>query len=337
MDNPNKSSGKISVSCDLFLDLKFYNIPPTYLEELKSKHPEIIIKPVNCKSYPIYDADSEIYWGNRITPDIIECMPNLKWIHFGSVGVNRAQTDEILERDIVITNSKGLLTNAMVTSATSYITSLARSMHFCQVLRNKRKLNREAFDEKFDEVSDLYQDRCLIVGYGEVGKRLARVVDSLGMNVDCISKSMVSDSIVFRSYRLANLKNAVKEADFVVNLLPHNKDTTRVFTEQIFKSMKSSSFFINLGRGETVDEEHLVKALQHKWIRGAAVDVFEKEPLPQSSPLWSCENTIITPHIAGLTNKYWPEQIRLFEYNLEKYKDGNYVEMKNIVPNQTIF
>ena len=95
--------------------------------------------------------------------------------------------------------------------------------------------------------------------------------------------------------------------------------------------MKTSAFFVNLGRGETVVETDLIEALTNNEICGAGLDVFETEPLPSGSPLWKLSNVIITPHIAGVSQSYWTKQIDLFFFNLSEYLAGNISSMKNIV------
>ena len=155
---------KIKIVCDLFLNLKMYSVPSWFLEKLELNFPFIEIQSLSSANKDFLEA-ATIYWGNIITIDLINQMPNLKWIHFGSVGVNRAYVKEVIERKIIVTNSRGTMVNAMVASALAFITNLARGFNWCQYLRIDNNLTRESFDQYFDNIHDLAEESCLIVGY----------------------------------------------------------------------------------------------------------------------------------------------------------------------------
>jgi phosphoglycerate dehydrogenase-like enzyme len=258
-------------------------------------------------------------------------MPNLKWIHFGSVGVNRVQAKEVLDRNIIVTNSRDTMTGAVAAAALSMMLALARGLHHCWRLREDGNLTRESYDRYFDQTYELEGQVCLIVGYGQIGKRLAASCEALGMRVDIISRSATTRDGVKNGkvYQLSELELAGREADYVVNLLPLTNLTTNVFDRKFFSAMKKSAFFINLGRGESVCEDDLIDALKSGTIGGAGLDVFEKEPLAANSELWKIPEVIITPHIGGLTNRYWERQTKLFAENLERYINGK--KLVNVV------
>ena len=121
---------------------------------------------------------------------------------------------------------------------------------------------------------------------------------------------------------------AVKNKDFVVSLLPLTDETKNIFNKKIFNAMKKNSIFINVGRGGTVNEKDLVNILRRKKILGAGLDVVSKEPIESNSPFLNMKNVIVTPHIAGVTNKYWDDQISLFSENLMRYKNNS--KLKNL-------
>jgi len=289
---------------------------------------------VNTPDTQLTIEDATVYWGNRITSKIIKSMPRLEWIHFGSVGVNRVNADEVSKRSLLITSSKGLVVSSMVASATAFMTNLARGMHYSQMLRNQGNMNRDSFDNYFDQIHEVSSEHCLIVGFGDVGNRLAKVCKALEMNVSVISRSIKKHDSVDAFFTLEQISDAVLNADYIVNLLPLNVDTKQVFTRQVFNKMKNSAFFINIGRGETVDEKALISALENKKIAGAGLDVFAQEPLSEGSPLWKMENVILSPHVAGLSNGYWDRQAGLFMNNLKFYLEGNKKFMRNLVDMQ---
>ena len=316
---------KLVLASDLFLDLKLYRIPSWVFDRLYEAFPfmEIVEVDTPRTEHRALPVEAEIYWGNRITQEIISGLPNLKWIHFGSVGVDRALVSEVFRRNILVTNSRGTMVAPTTASALSFIVTLARGFHHCWTQRQSRKFGRHAFDQHFEEIGDLEGQSCLIVGYGDVGKRLAKVCQTLGMSVFCIKREKAAPTeLVETFYKLEQLAEAVKDKDFVVNLLPLTSKTRRVFNAQVFRQMKSSAFFINIGRGETVDEKALIAALEERRIAGAGLDVFENEPLPPDSPLLQMETVILTPHVAGVSVRYWGKAIDLMERNIERYLNG---------------
>jgi len=326
------SHGKASLACDLFLNQKLYKIPQAAQVELGVAFPNVKLSEVNVPNRKLFDPEAEIYWGNRITEEIITNMPKLRWIHFGSVGVNRARFSEVIDRDILVTNSKGLVVAPMVVSVVAFLTSLARGVHHSENLRKRGLMNRDQFDAYFDQIHDLEDQKCLIVGYGDVGKSLAPVLKAFGMNVTAIKKNLNIPKVSNLQFTsLDDLLNITPDFDYVVNLLPLTKDTENIFSHDFFAAMKRSAFFINIGRGETVDESALIAALKSNSISGAGLDVFAVEPLSSKSELWSMDNVILTPHVAGLTSAYWPRQIDLFFGNLKSWLEGDLLAMKNIV------
>lgn len=299
------------IGCDLIRDLIHYKIPYDYFVCLDKKVGITLINPNDLPSQNILN-DIEIYFGDRITPNLVSRMPNLKWIHLTSVGYDKLTGLD--NKDIIITNSKGIMDEAVVSSAISFIFVLARGIHHCVEL--KSQIDRYVFEEYADNVQTVFGQTCMIVGMGNIGNKLKSVCEALGMTVLGIGRD-------------DNLRENIRDADYVVNLLPHNKDTNNIFDFDIFKLMKKSSFFINVGRGKTVVEEDLIEAVNLKEIAGAGLDVFETEPLFMSSKLRSISNVVITPHIAGYSNCFWEKQKELFSGNLEKYLNNE--EMVNNV------
>ena len=219
---------------------------PRYGIELGAE--ESLVVPVNTPDSSLTTEDATVYWGNRITSEIIKKMPKLEWIHFGSVGVNRANTEEVFKRDILITSSKGLVVSSMVTSAIAFMTGLARGMHYNQVLRNEKNMNRASFDNYFNQIHELADERCLIVGFGDVGKKLAKVCKALDMSVSAVGRSIKKHKSVDNFFTTGEIATAVSSADYIVNLLPLNDETEQIFTQKLFAKMKPSAFFINIGR-----------------------------------------------------------------------------------------
>ena len=287
------------IACDLIRDLKMYSLP---MEKFYDFRDDIVfIDPNN----PPKSTDVEIYLGDRINKNIISRLPNLKWIHLTSVGFDKLIG---LDRDdIIITNSKGVMDSSIVSASLGFLFSLSRGMNYCI----KDKLDRYKFDKYFNKVQDVSDKTCLIVGMGNIGNKLKIVLESLNMKVIGINSSNIN-----------KLDDYLTNSDFVINLLPYTDKTKSIFNKKAFGKMKYNSYFINVGRGQTVVEEDLIYALKNNLIAGAGLDVFEKEPLSDDSELWKLDNVILTPHIAGLSKSYWDKQYKLFKDNFNRYKNS---------------
>lgn len=325
------AKAKLTIGCDLFLNLKLYRVPESFQDRLKAELPEIEMVEVNTSTAGSVDLSTiDIYWGNRITGNLIKELKNLKWIHFGSVGVNQALVHDVKDRKILVTNSKGIMTDAVVTSALAFVFALARGFHHAWHLRREARLDRKSFDPYFEQIQDVIGQSCLIAGLGEIGGKLGKICTSIGMEVSGVKKDLTQvPAWLENAYPLKELDEAVRDADYVINLLPLVPETRNVFDAKIFKEMKKTAFFINLGRGDTVNEIELVSALQSSTITGAGLDVFSSAsyespavPLHADSPLWNMENVLLTPHVAGITTKYWEKECDLFLENVRRFVNG---------------
>ena len=313
------------IGCDLFSSsIKFQVITNSVLQKVKKKFKNIkIIKVTPEKKKNINLDKVEIYWGNRINNNLIQQMPNLKWIHFASTGFNNSIYKSVKEKKIQVTNTQKVYSNAVSSTVFSYIFSLARGVHHCQFLKKKNKLNRRNFDKILFNIQDVYNQKILIVGLGDIGKNIATTCNAMNMEVYAVKKKVnLVPTFIKKTFTISNLSKAVKDIDYIVNLLPLTILTKNVFNKKIFRLMKKTSFFINVGRGGTVNEKDLFTAIKNKIICGAALDVLEKEPIKKNLPLLKESNVIITPHIAGVTNNYWLNQYNFFSENLLRYKKG---------------
>ena len=160
-----------------------------------------------------------------------------------------------------------------------------------------------------------------IVGLGNMGRRIAGLCAAFGMTVIGVrrSTSIPMPAGVTQVFPAGQLKEAVAHADHVVAALPGGNATAKLFDKVVFASMKRGAYFYNLGRGSTVDEAALIDHLQIGHLAGAGLDVFAEEPLPESSPLWTMHNVIITPHMAGHTADYADRLVALYVENLRRY------------------
>ncbi|MDB9793359.1 hypothetical protein OAB81_00665 [Flavobacteriaceae bacterium] len=305
-----KPTSFLNIGIDLCQNLQLYNIPKDFIDELSQKFPLCKIYFLNCEneSKNIPYEKINIYFGNRISKNIYDKLKNLKWIHFGSVGVNRLN-DINFNNKIKVTNSSGMMTRSVSIHALSFILAFSRGVNYSTILKEKKDLTRKSYDSQFNFTSDLVGEKIAIFGRGLIGNDLNKILTFLGADV----------TLFGRDFFNSNNYNLLKNFNYYVNILPLDKSSEKKFDKIFFNSVSVNSVFINIGRGETVDENALLEALDLNKIRAAALDVFDSEPLKMSNPLLNYENVLLTPHIAGLHNKYWSKQKVLFLENLRRF------------------
>lgn len=262
--------------------------------------------------------DTEVLFTFRSVPDLTTLAPHLKWMQILSAGVDRVLTPDLIESQVILTNVKGM--HAVQISEMVFNLMLMHAKKSLYCLQNQGKKQWVHF------TPELLSGKTVgIVGYGSIGRRIAQLSRAFGMRVIAtrrrvkgISRARNVDVL----YPRKQVGQLLSESDYVVDALPSTPETQGFFNEAAFRQMKPSAFFINIGRGATVDEAALIKALQEKWIAGAGLDTFVREPLPPDSPLWEMENVIITPHIAGAAPDYLEKATGIFCENLRRYLSG---------------
>lgn len=252
---------------------------------------------------------------------------NLKWVHITSAGANKIP-DFLLKSKIFITNSSGVHPIPISEHVFALMLMLSRNIHKAYRYQVKDKQWIRDFNDLYPE--ELFGKKILIVGMGRIGERIAEISKVFGM----ISTGIVRNLGKKRQtkiplFAIKDLEKAVKDSDFIINCLPGTEATKGIFNKKVFSKFKETACFINIGRGTSVVEEDLIKALEKNKFAGAGLDVFEKEPLSPASKLWNLENVIITPHYSGWTPKYTDRVIDIFCINLKAYLRG--AKMPNLV------
>jgi phosphoglycerate dehydrogenase-like enzyme len=263
--------------------------------------------------------EAEVLFGFRLVDDLLRKAPRLKWLHFASAGVDRAVEAGLMRSDLILTTSSGI----HATPIGEYVLAsmLMFTHRFHQALRQQAAHVWQRY-----EAPEL-RDRTLgIVGYGHIGREVARLGLAFGMKVVAIRRGAPAHSR--RTTRVTILKPEqlpllLAESDYVLLSVPLIDETHHMLGEKELRAMKPTAYLVNISRGKVVDEMALVRALREGWIAGAGLDVFEQEPLPGESPLWSMENVIMTPHIAGSHERYNERATELFCENLRRYLGGN--------------
>ena len=264
------------------------------------------------------------FWGNTLVemypnPQILRKQaPNLRWVQLTSAGVDRAARSGLVGSEIMVTNASGV----HATPIGEYV--LCVMLMFCKgapaFVRAQERREWSRFMAR-----ELYGKTVGIVGYGHIGEGVAHLAKAFGCRIIATRRSVTqrtSTDLVDELLPAAALPELLAQSDFVVLAVPLTKETRHMIGEAELRAMKPSGVLINIARGAVVDTEALVRALKEGWIAGAGLDVFEQEPLPPESELWSLENVIMSPHISGGTEIYNQRAVAIFCENLRRYLAG---------------
>lgn len=267
--------------------------------------------------------DADIYVGWSLRPEQFASARKLKWIHATAAGIDQLMRDDIRRSPVVVTNSSGVMTVPMAEHTLGLILALARRLP-CAVLYQQQKhwAQQDIWDEK-PHPMEINGRTLVIVGFGAIGRELARRARACGMQVVGVKRDPSrGGEEADRVVGVEELDAALAEADFVVLATPMTPQTRHFFGRERFAAMKPSAYFINIGRGALVDTEALVVALRGGTIAGAAIDVAEGEPLAADNPLWEAPNLLITPHLSAASERLWHRHAALLLENLDRYFAG---------------
>lgn len=261
------------------------------------------------------DADVLIS-NNMINVSTLNQCKKLKFLFIMSAGVETLPFEVLKEKNILVANASGFHAPQMSEQALGVMLAFSRSIR--HAIQNQQK----HYWEPHQSVNTLMGKTLCIVGTGSIGKGVAKKAAVFGMNVIGVKRHASAVEGFSEIYGIENLLQALPRANYILLLTPLTKETYHLFDEEQFASMKKEAVFINFSRGDTVNEDVLIKALSSKKIAGAALDVCHEEPLAPSSPLWDMENVIITPHTAGFVPDYASHAISVLIPNLIAFRKG---------------
>jgi len=225
----------------------------------------------------------------------------VRWIHSLGAGVETLPFDLLRNSDVVVTNSRGLYADALAEFAIAAMLWFAKDLR--RLVRNQDSHVWEPFT-----VQRLEGSTVGIVGYGGIGRAVGRRAEALGIKIATVRR------------QAGDLDEVIRASDYIVLSTPLTPETRGLINAERIARMRPTSVLINVSRGAVVDEAALVKALHEKRIRGAALDVYQTEPLPPTHPLWSLENVLISPHSADKTSDSHDRAMALFLHNLERFR-----------------
>lgn len=278
-------------------------------------------------------ADAEIYCGWGIRPEAFAAAKSLKWFHSGAAGVRASLFTELRESQVLFTNSANMYSEPLAEHALAGILHFSRGIDIA--LRGQK-------GERWEQGTLTGADSPLlgspyageiagatlgIIGYGGIGAALGRRASALGMHVQAIRRTPGAlPPELDRIEGPAFLHELLKTSDYVALTAPETPETRQLLGAAQLALMRSTAVLINLARGSMIDEDALFQALMERRLRGAALDVFQNEPLPQGHPLWSLDNVLITPHVGGTSGRFWERETELIVGNVRRYLAGEELE-----------
>jgi phosphoglycerate dehydrogenase-like enzyme len=299
-------------------------IPEAQIERLRSDFPEhTFVRADSDEEVLARIPSADLVFGTRVTPGQLAAARRLRWIHSAAAGVGNMLFPGMIESPVVMTCSRG---NSAVTIAEHVIAVtlvLFRQLPLAWRGQRERAWVQDEYDAG-SSIKTLRGARVLVVGLGAIGGEAGRLAAAFGAHVVGIRRRADAPRPVGVAAVVTpdRLPAELPLADVVVLAAPQMPETTPLIGERELALMKNDAVLVNVGRGTLVDEAALARALETGRLRGAALDVFEQEPLPPDSPLWGRDDVMMTPHVSGFHAEYWRGATDIFAGNLRRFLAG---------------
>jgi phosphoglycerate dehydrogenase-like enzyme len=267
------------------------------------------------------DAEVIFIWSSALSllREVFLACPRLRWIHSRAVGLDRTLFPELIASEVTLTNGRTVFSPALGEFALAAILFFAKD--FRRMMRNQMAGLWEPFD-----VAMAAGQTVGIVGYGDIGRAVAERVRALGMHVLALKRHIApeaaDDPLAEEIFPPDGRLEMLPRCDYIVVAAPLNAETRGLIGPREFAAMKRTAVLINIGRGPLVEEKALIEALTRHRIRGAALDVFDEEPLPKGHPFYALENVLLSPHCADHTADWLDDAMRFFLAQFHRFRTG---------------
>ena len=310
--------------------LSFVRLSDKQMELIHQSYPDCTLRCIRPKDLKDDLSDVDILLGYDAQMEMEKYLPqmlHLKWIHTYSAGVEKLLSHEVFcQSDILLTNSRGIHGIPMAEHVLG--TMLASSRCLIEAWENQKA----HVWKRLTDPDELFGKTAAIIGLGSIGREVAKHLKNMGMWIVAVKQKESTEPFVDQLFTIDHLSDALSCADYVIVTLPLTPQTKKLFNTHTFHMMKENAFFINVSRGDVVEEDDLVEALRSKCIRGASLDVFAAEPLSEDSPLWNVPNLFITPHYSAISPMYLDRSLKIFRNNLQIFPQR--IGMLNVVDKQ---
>jgi len=285
--------------------------------------PHIVVNCAGPLSEEAKQAEVIMHWfGPRtLLENAFHACEKVHWVHSRSAGLDNVLFPELVQSAVPLTNGSGVFSQSLGEFTLAAILYFAKD--FRRMLRNQEAGRWEQFD-----VEEISGQTVGIVGYGDIGRAVASRTHAMGMRVLGLKRHppAVSDPFVDRFYRTPELAEMLGLCDYVVIAAPLTAETHHMIGDAAFAAMKPNAVVINIGRGPVIDQAALMRALTQGKIKGAGLDVFEKEPIPEGDPIYKLENVLVSPHSADHTKDWLNQAMEFFIAQYERFCKGQPLE-----------
>jgi D-2-hydroxyacid dehydrogenase (NADP+) len=299
----------------------------TYRDRLGAQFPNLhFVLAYNAAELPadLSDIDVLVSFGIELKDEFYQRAAGLKWMQCLATGVDHVLRCPSLKPETLLTSGRGIHGAPMRETIVFLMMGVARHARRLAEAQRAHLWERRYWS--------LFAGKtAVIVGVGVIGVTTAKLLKAFDMHVIGLTRTPRAAEGFDEIMPTDALKEAAARADYLINILPATKDNVRLFDGAVFAAMKPTAYYISAGRGQTVDEPALVEALRAGRIAGAALDVFQTEPLPSDSPFWDLPNAFILPHLGGYTSEYEDLILPLIVENLRCFLAGRQGDMQNIV------
>jgi phosphoglycerate dehydrogenase-like enzyme len=324
----------------LFDASEAWTVPSQEVERLQRDFPDLEIAHATSQE-ELADAagEAEILFSWAPGEAVLARAHRLRWLHAPAAGVGSFLTPSVIQRNILLTNSRGVHAIPIAEHTLGMLVALARQFRAAIADQITTGLDRERWYAGSDRPRELHGLTLGLFGYGAIGREIARRAIAFGMRVIAVRrhpetppawepellaaiglpKEEPTVAAVMGSHDLTRM---LEVSDVVVVAAALTPETKGIFNAAAFGSMKRGAWFVNVARGKIVRERDLIEALREGRIGAAALDVFETEPLPRESELYKLDHVILTPHVSGNSVGFWPRAMALFRENLRRDAAG---------------
>ncbi len=269
--------------------------------------------------------EAEVYFGFGIARELFVAAPCLRWVHSAAAGVSGLLFEEMLERNVAVTNSAGVMGDPIAEHVLGGVLFFVRNLDIAVAQQRRGEWNKVPFVESDSLVRELAECRALIVGTGGIGGAVARRLSAFGCRCTGVRRrpALGTPEGFGRVASFEHLDAELPEADILVLATPLTPLTRQVLSAARMDCLPAGAIVVNVARGALLDEGALAERLAAGRLRGAVLDVFQHEPLAPGSPLWPLTNALITPHVAAVSPRmFWKRELDLFLDNWVRYRDG---------------
>jgi phosphoglycerate dehydrogenase-like enzyme len=274
-----------------------------------------VIKPDDLTPTLMTKIDFIYGWGT-VGPRVLEQSKQLKFIQAYSAGVDYFPLDQLAQKRVLLANVSGIHGEPIAETVLAYVLDFTRGIHAAERAQTQSKW---VGDELRPTISTLADQKAVIFGTGHIGQQIAKRLQQFSVKTVGVNRHGHPVDYFDQVTKDDHTLDVVRQADFIINIMPLTTATWHFFDDRFFSALAGHQIFINVGRGPSVDTSALIHALDNHQLAGAALDVFEQEPLPADSPLWSMANVLITPHISGGFKEYGDEAFDILMLNLQTY------------------